>query len=97
MMLDESIQITTDDGQTATIKIDEDGYAIEITGTLGIDLTQAAPFPTLILPQPAGVGSVSWTLPNVPGLIGQELYSQALLVAYPNDLHFSNVLRDVIQ
>ena len=38
MMLDESIQITTDDGQTATIKIDEDGYAIEITGTLGIDL-----------------------------------------------------------
>ena len=57
----------------------------------------AAPFPTLIIPQPAGVGTVGFTVPNVAGLIGQEIYSQALLVAYPNDLRLSNVVRDVIQ
>ena len=65
-------------------------------GTLGIDPALAVPFPTLVIPQPAGIGSVGFTIPNVPGLIGQVIYSQAMLVAYPNDLRLSNVVRDVI-
>lgn len=63
-------------------------------GPIGIDPAFAVPFPTLIVPQPAGVGSVVFTVPN---LVGQVIYSQAMLVAYPNDLRLSNVVRDVIQ
>ena len=65
-------------------------------GTLGIDPALAVPFPTLVIPQPAGIGSVGFTIPNVPGLIGQVIYSQAMLVAYPANLRLSNVVRDVI-
>jgi hypothetical protein len=37
-------------------------------GTLGIDPAQAVPFPLLIIPQPDGVGTVSFLVPNVPSL-----------------------------
>tara|TARA_R110002072_G_scaffold107517_1_gene233862 strand:+ start:11630 stop:13027 length:1398 start_codon:yes stop_codon:yes gene_type:complete len=66
-------------------------------GTIGLDLAQAVPFPTLIVPQPSGVGSVGFTVPNAPSLVGQAIYSQAMLIAYPHDLRLSNVVRDVIQ
>lgn len=65
-------------------------------GTLGIDPAFAVPFPTLMVPQPAGVGNVGFTVPNVPSLVGQVIYSQAMLVAYPSDLRLSNVVADVI-
>ena len=70
--------------------------ALQPFGTLGIDPALAVPFPTLVIPQPAGVGSAGFTIPNVPGLIGQVIYSQAMLVAYPANLRLSNVVRDVI-
>ena len=66
-------------------------------GTIGLDLAQAVPFPTMIVPQPTGVGSVGFTVPNTPSLVGQAIYSQAMLVAYPYDLRLSNVVADVIQ
>ena len=65
-------------------------------GTLGIDPALAVPFPTLIVPQPAGVGNVGFAVPNVPSLVGQVIYSQAMLVAFPSDLRLSNVVADVI-
>lgn len=66
-------------------------------GTIGLDLASAVPFPALIIPQPAGVGSVGFTVPNLPSLIGQLIYCQSVLVAYPFDLRLSNVVADVIQ
>ena len=66
-------------------------------GTIGLDLAQAVPFPTLIVPQPAGIGSGGFTVPNAPRLVGQAIYSQAMLIAYPYDLRLSNVVADVIQ
>ncbi|MEZ6038540.1 MAG: VCBS repeat-containing protein [Planctomycetota bacterium] len=66
-------------------------------GTLGIDPAQAAPFPLLTIPQPAGVEQLAWGVPNVPGLVGVEVFCQAALVAYPSDVRLSNVVREVIQ
>lgn len=66
-------------------------------GTLGIDLGQAVGVPTLVIPQPVGVGSGSVVIPNSAGLIGQTIYSQAVLIAAPNDVRLSNVVVDVIQ
>ncbi|MFT6081093.1 MAG: hypothetical protein ACJA0V_002534 [Planctomycetota bacterium] len=65
-------------------------------GTLGIDPVMAVPIPLLTVPQPAGVASVSFTVPNMPSLIGMTLYSQSVMVAYPSGLRLSNVVRDVI-
>ncbi|HEX5054496.1 MAG TPA: VCBS repeat-containing protein [Planctomycetota bacterium] len=66
-------------------------------GTLGIDPGQAAPFPLLVIPQPAGVGTVTWTIPNLASIAGTPLYAQSLLVAYPGDLRLSNVVGNIIQ
>tara|TARA_R110002072_G_scaffold297067_1_gene469529 strand:+ start:13248 stop:14795 length:1548 start_codon:yes stop_codon:yes gene_type:complete len=66
-------------------------------GTIGLDLAAAVPFPATIVPQPAGVGSVGFTVPNAPSLVGQPIYCQSVLVAYPFDLRLSNVVADVIQ
>ena len=66
-------------------------------GRIGLDLAQSVPFPTLIVPQPSGVGGVGFTVPNTPSLVGQAIYSQAMLIAYPYDLRLSNVVADVIQ
>tara|TARA_R110002072_G_scaffold141664_3_gene286958 strand:- start:73683 stop:75314 length:1632 start_codon:yes stop_codon:yes gene_type:complete len=66
-------------------------------GTLGIDLATAAPFAPLIVPQPIGVGGAGAMVPNQPSLVGQTIYSQAMLIAYPFDLRLSNVVADVIQ
>ena len=66
-------------------------------GKIGLDLASAIPFPTMIVPQPAGVGSTGFTVPNAPSLVGQAIYSQAALIAYPYDLRLSNVVADVIQ
>jgi hypothetical protein len=51
--------------------------------------------PPFAIPQPAGVGSVSVTVPNVAGLAGVSLYAQALLVD-AQGARLSNVTGDVI-
>ena len=73
------------------------GSIASLFGTIGLDLAQAVPFPTMIVPQPSGVGSVGFTVPNAPSLAGQAIYSQSALIAYPYDLRLSNVVADVIQ
>ena len=65
-------------------------------GTLGIDPTQMLALPPILIPQPAGVGSVSVAVPNDPGLIGLPIYMQALLVPYPLPARLSNVVSDVV-
>jgi hypothetical protein len=65
-------------------------------GTIGIDPAQMVALPPVLIPQPAGVGSVSLAVPNQPGLLGLSVYSQALLVPYPYAPRLSNVMHDVI-
>ena len=65
-------------------------------GTIGIDPTQAIALPPFLIPQPAGVGSVSIAVPNAPGLVGISIYCQALLVPYPYQAKLTNVTADVI-
>ena len=71
--------------------------AVPPFGTLGIDLAMAAPFAPLVVPQPIGVGAASFIVPNQPSLVGQAIYSQAMLIAYPFDLRLSNVVAGVVQ
>ena len=47
-------------------------------------------------PQPAGVGSVSFTVPNVPLFVGISVYGQAVLVPQPFPARLTNVTADVI-
>jgi hypothetical protein len=64
-------------------------------GILGID--PMAPLPPVLIPQPAGVGTASWNVPNNPALAGIEIFAQALIVHWPFDPRFTNVTADVIQ
>ncbi len=65
-------------------------------GTLGLDPTQMLALPVFVIPQPAGVGSVSLSVPNLPGLVGVTIYSQALLMQDPYARRLTNVAADVI-
>jgi len=51
-------------------------------GTLLIDPMQAASLPAFLIPQPAGVASVTMSIPNIPALAGIHLYSQAIHLQY---------------
>ena len=64
-------------------------------GTFGLDPTQMVARSPFVIPQPAGVGSVSFAVPNVPGLVGVTVYAQALLVQYPA-ARLTNLTADVI-
>ncbi|HEX5052449.1 MAG TPA: VCBS repeat-containing protein [Planctomycetota bacterium] len=64
-------------------------------GLLGIEPT--AILPTVVIPQPAGVGSIAWTVPNVPNAVGTAIYSQALIVSWPFGARFTNVVAGVVQ
>ena len=70
--------------------------AVPPFGTFGISPTQMLALPPFLIPQPAGVGSVSFAVPNVPGLVGTSFYAQALLVPYPFQARLTNVTADVI-
>ena len=50
----------------------------------------------ILIAQPAGVGSITWNVPNAPGLAGIEIYAQALVVAWPFDLRLTNATADII-
>ncbi len=65
-------------------------------GTLGLDPTRMLALPTFVIPQPAGVGSVSVAGPNNPGLVGASIYAQALLLPYPFQARLTNVTADVV-
>jgi len=62
----------------------------------GLALAQTVSLPLLPIPQPSGVGSVSFTVPNAPALVGAPLYAQALVVPFPLPARLTNVTADVI-
>jgi hypothetical protein len=64
-------------------------------GLLGVE--PMLQLPAVVIPQPAGVGTVAWTPPNVPGMVGMPLYSQALVVPWPFDARLTNVVGGVVQ
>ena len=67
-------------------------------GTVGLDPTQLLTVPPFLIPQPAGVGSVSFTVPNVPSFVGTFVYAQALVVplTFQTQARLTNVTADVI-
>lgn len=65
-------------------------------GTLGIDPAVLLPVPAVLIPQPAGVVTTTVTVPNDTALVGAEIYSQALVVRFPNGAHLTNVALDRI-
>ena len=64
-------------------------------GTLGIDPSLMVALPLVLIPQPAGVGSLSLPIPNVAHLDGVAVYTQALLWRHPVETLLTNVVGDV--
>ena len=65
-------------------------------GTFGLDPTLMAALPPFVIPQPAGVASVSLTVPNDASLVGAPIFGQALLIQYPASTRLTTVTADVI-
>ncbi|HEU4418548.1 MAG TPA: hypothetical protein VFT55_06390, partial [Planctomycetota bacterium] len=65
-------------------------------GTVGIDPNNLIPLPAFVIQPAAGVGLVTITVPNIPGLAGMSIYGQALLIQYPTQDRLTNVTADVI-
>ena len=65
-------------------------------GTLRLDPTRMAALPGFVIPRPAGVGSVSVIVPNVPNAVGVTVYAQALLIQHPVLSRLPNVTADQI-
>ena len=65
-------------------------------GTLGLDPGSMAALSPFVVPQPAGVQSVTFAVPNSPALVGVPIYTQALLVQYPVQDRLTQVNLDVI-
>jgi hypothetical protein len=63
-------------------------------GTLGI-VPQVA-LPAMVVPQPAGVTSSTWPVPNAPALVGVSIYVQALQLSLPGAVRLSNVVADTL-
>ncbi len=70
--------------------------ALPPLGTLGLDPSCTVPLPAFVIPQPAGVGSVSVVVPNNPSLVGIVIYAQALLFQNLVPYRLTNVTKDVI-
>ena len=66
-------------------------------GTLGLNPTQMVSLRPILIPQPAGVGSLSFFVPNVPRFVGISIYTQALVVPLPFQGRLTNATADVIQ
>ncbi|MEM7199228.1 MAG: VCBS repeat-containing protein [Planctomycetota bacterium] len=64
-------------------------------GTFGLDPTQLAALVPILIPQPAGVGTLTIDIPDVPSLIGTPLFGQALL-SRDGALRLTNVSADVV-
>ncbi|MHC5064351.1 MAG: FG-GAP repeat domain-containing protein [Planctomycetota bacterium] len=66
-------------------------------GTIGIDLVGARLLPPVLIPQPAGVESMTTPVPDDASLIGVSVHSQAVLVPYPWFPRLTNVTADQIK
>ena len=54
--------------------------ALPPLGTFGLDPDTAVVLPTLTVPQPAGMGSLTFVVPNVLALAGLPIHTQAVVV-----------------
>ena len=71
------------------------GAQVPPYGTFGLDPFQMVPLPVVPIPQPAGVGSVSFPVPDDRSLLGATVYAQSLLIQFPS-AHLTNVTADVV-
>ncbi|MBL8898727.1 MAG: VCBS repeat-containing protein [Planctomycetes bacterium] len=65
-------------------------------GSLGIDPTQMIALPPFVVAQPAGIGSLSFPVPNLPIFGGISIYTQVLLSQQPVQDRLTNVISDVL-
>ena len=63
----------------------------------GLRLSSPAPVEDLTIERTVlDPGSITITVPNIPGLAGMSMYGQALLIQYPTQDRLTNVTADVI-
>jgi predicted nucleotidyltransferase len=65
-------------------------------GTIGIDVSRMIALPPFLVPQPAGIGSLTIPIPNLPALAGLAFYTQVLLDQQPVQARLTNVVRDIM-
>jgi hypothetical protein len=65
-------------------------------GRLGIDPATAAPLPPVLVPQPAGMASITLNVPNTPALVGVTIHAQTVLVQPPLQPRFTNVVSETV-
>jgi hypothetical protein len=65
-------------------------------GTLGIDPTLMIALPPIVVAQPAGIGSLTLPIPNLPIISGITIYTQALLSQQPVQDRLTNVVGDAL-
>lgn len=63
-------------------------------GTLRIDLNQGLLLGAVVAT--SSPTTLSWTIPNVPGLVGTEIHYQSIVAAPNRPLFLSNAVRDVV-
>ncbi len=67
-------------------------------GALGLNPLQMLARPTVVIPQPAGIYSITLPVPNRPSLVGGVRCAQALVrTSSPATLRFTNVTVDTIR
>ena len=64
-------------------------------GTLFLDPSTIVNLAPVAIPQPAGMSTLSFLVPNVPSLVGMSLYAQALIVQQPALARLTNLTADV--
>lgn len=66
-------------------------------GTFGLEPTVTVKLPLLYIPPPGGVASIGLSIPNVPRLIGQTIFTQALVMDATGFAQLTGVMADRIQ
>ena len=64
-------------------------------GTFRLDPVTAVPL--WVLFSTTGLDTITWTIPNVPALVGTELHYQAAVLDPLRPAFLGNAIRDVIQ
>ena len=65
-------------------------------GVLGLDITQMIVLPSFAVQQPAGIGSLTIPVPNLPALAGIAIHTQVLLIQNPVQDRLTNVNTDIV-
>lgn len=65
-------------------------------GTLFLEPSAMVALPPVVIPQPAGVSSVSFVVPYLPSLAGRPLHTQALVLQPPTQARLTNPVADVL-